>query len=70
MADYGYSDSDRTLKIVVMVDTQTLEKIQRLVRLYPLLILACREGLFRGAVSDLRPKKNELTITYLVKEAL
>ena len=70
IADYGYSDSDRTLKIVAKVDAVTLAKVQRLVQLYPRLISACRDGLFYGEISALKPKKSALTITFLVKEQL
>jgi len=70
LADYGYTDADRTIKVVATIDPDTLASVQRLVKLYPLLVLACYDGLFYGAISASSPKRNELTITFLVRESL
>lgn len=69
MADYGYSDADRTLIFTAKGEASVCAQIAELVRDYSSLLLSCETGLFLGSLS-LTDNRQDMTLTFLVTEKL
>jgi hypothetical protein len=71
LPDYGYSDADRTLEIEsVGLSRNEYTALARLVKLYPMLVLSCADGIFYGAPQKIKTSRDKTKFTFLVKEAL
>lgn len=71
LADMGYVDGDRTLRVSVRNPSLELEgQTAYLQRTYPLVIMTCREGGFLGTIATMQHRRGELSIDFLVKEKL
>ena len=64
----GFVDGDRTLKIVANLDESTVDDLWYLFRNETLLNLACKEGFFDGAISDMNDKNGQVELTFLVQQ--
>jgi len=64
----GFSDGDRALKIEAFIDETTADNLWYMSRNETLLNIACREGFFTGAISEIKIDGGRLKMTFLVKE--
>lgn len=70
IADYGYTDADRTLTVEGIMTFEQYQQLGEMVGIYPLLTLACREGLFQGAIQTMSRTADGARFTFLVGERL
>ena len=65
--DGGFAHGDRDLRVTWRPKSSAeYAAVQRLVRLYPQLIVSTREGVFRCAPSTLESRSGEATLSLLV----
>ena len=64
----GFSDGDRTFKIIAELDEDTTSDLWYMHRNLTLLNISCREGFFEGAISDMKADHGLMDLTFLVKE--
>lgn len=70
IVDHGFSDADRTLTVTLTAATLAqLRTAQRLVRLYPRVIVSARGGVFSGSM-NLRAQNSALTLQIQISERL
>lgn len=71
LADYGYTDADRTLTVMAdRIAAGQWTALQRLLRDHATLTLACREGLFLGAIEQVYQASGGVKFTFLPTEKL
>lgn len=69
ISDGGHSAGDRTFRVRWKVRNESeLRKVQRLVRLYPLLTVTSTEGVFIAAPEVVRERDGIGDLTLLIKE--
>lgn len=69
--DTGKFDSDRTIKIQENnVTLSTMEFVKYIIEYYGSIILATKDGVFRGVPSDYDVNQGQLNFNILVKEKL
>ena len=67
--DGGFAHGDRDLRVTWRPKSSAeYASVQRLVRLYPQLIVSTREGVFRCAPSSLESRSGEATLSLMVIE--
>lgn len=67
----GVADGDRTFKIVIPQITEAAYTVvKRLHRNYTTITIACSEGVFAGAIAEVRASKGDCTITIEITEKL
>jgi hypothetical protein len=67
----GNSHADRTILIVATNVPPEKEDILRRIAIQALIVeLACREGVFSGAISQFSAKFGTVTLTFLIQEKL
>lgn len=71
LTDLGWSEADRTLKIVAReVGAAELVRAEYLAKTYPLLTCATEMALYSGALSTIALDGDKLTLTFLVLDKL
>ena len=69
--DGGYAVGDRTFRIAWRLQSaDQFESVRRLVRLYPRVNIATREGVFLASIQDLSRSAREASLTLLVIQKL
>jgi len=66
----GFVDGDRTLKINATLNQDVADDLWYLFRNETLLNLACSEGFYQGAISELKEIGGKAEILFLVKSAV
>jgi len=69
--DLGFTDSDRTITVVLKNPTQQeTDSVTYLIRSYSTLVLTSENEMFSGVIETINPTGSELRIVYLVQERL
>lgn len=64
----GFSDGDRTFKINAELDESIADDLWTIHRTETLLNISCREGFFKGSISEMKIDGGRLQMVFLVKE--
>lgn len=68
--DMGHSAADRTLVVVFQEQGDDYRKVERMLKLYPFLIISTLDGVFYAKPVNLRQRGLKNTLRLLVKEEL
>ena len=70
LADYGYTDADRTLKVSALLTVLQIDLLETLISRWGEHTLSCNRGFFVGVINELTFSRGETTFTFLVTERL
>ena len=64
----GFVTGDQEFTIKAKLDETTSDKLWNIYKTQTLVDLSCKEGFFRGVISDMQIDNGELNLTFFVKE--
>jgi hypothetical protein len=70
LTDNGFTDSDRSLAVLVKPTPAELATINRLAKSYPLLIVTTAEACYSAACSDITENAGKIRINFMIKARL
>lgn len=64
----GYSDGDREITVVSLVDSATEEKLRSMVQDELFIIISTRDGVFYGSIDSMQVDRGSLNLKFLAQE--
>ena len=64
----GYSDGDREINIISIVDSVKESKLRSMVQDETYLVVSTRDGVFYGSIGSMQVDRGQLTLKFLAQE--